>query len=70
MKRFNFLICYDISDIKRLRKIAKLLESLTIRIQYSIYYYMDVSAVEMKDVIKELNDLMDRSIYICTREDK
>ncbi len=60
MKRFNFLICYDISDTKRLRKIAKLLESLAIRIQYSIYYYKDASADEMKVIVKKLNELIDQ----------
>ncbi len=60
MKRFNFLICYDISSPKRLQKIAKLLESFTIRIQYSLYYCMDASAEEMKELVKKLNELIDQ----------
>ncbi len=60
MKRFNFLLCYDISDPKRLQKIAKLLESFAIRIQYSLYYCKDSSAEEMKELVKKLNELIDQ----------
>lgn len=60
MKRFNFLVCYDIADAKRLQKIAKLLESFSIRIQFSLYYCMDVSADEMKELVKKLDDLMNQ----------
>jgi len=59
MKRFNFLICYDISNTKRLRKVAKALESVSIRIQKSIFYYMDASSEDMKDIVTKLKNLID-----------
>ena len=40
MKKFNFLICYDISDEKRLAKVAKELEKVSIRIQKSIFFFL------------------------------
>ena len=60
MKRFNFLVCYDIADAKRLQKIAKLLEGFAIRIQFSLYYCMHVSADEIKELVKKLDDLIDQ----------
>lgn len=33
----RYLVCYDISDPKRLRRIAKTLESYGTRIQYSVF---------------------------------
>lgn len=60
MKKFNFLVCYDIADVKRLRKIARLLESVSIRIQYSLYYCMDSSSDEMKILIQKLEGLIDQ----------
>ena len=40
MKRFDFLVCYDIADAKRLRKVAKLLEKEAIRIQKSQFFML------------------------------
>ena len=37
MKTYNFVISYDISDDKRLRKAAKILEKEAMRFQYSVY---------------------------------
>ncbi len=54
------MICYDISDTKRLRKIAKALESVAIRIQKSIFYYMDGSALDIKSIVKQLDELIDQ----------
>jgi len=53
----NFLLCYDISDKKRLTKIAKIIEAESIRIQRSVYFYEKVTK-------KELNSLIDRVLAI------
>lgn len=35
----HYLICYDITDEKRLRTIAKMLEKRAIRVQYSVFLF-------------------------------
>lgn len=60
MKKFNFLICYDISDAKRLRKVAKSLESVSIRIQKSLFYYMDGSAQDIKNIVRKLDEIINQ----------
>lgn len=35
--RRRYLVCYDISNAKRLRRVAKLLESYGTRLQYSVF---------------------------------
>ena len=52
MKKFDFVIGYDISSAKRLRKIATLLESETIRIQLSLFFYPK----QTKEAVKGLTD--------------
>ncbi|MDF1659645.1 MAG: CRISPR-associated endonuclease Cas2 [Verrucomicrobiales bacterium] len=37
MNRTRYLVCYDVSDPKRLRKVAKICESFGSRIQYSVF---------------------------------
>lgn len=37
MKRTRFLVCYDISHPKRLRRVAKVLEGYGSRIQFSVF---------------------------------
>ncbi|MEA3227612.1 MAG: CRISPR-associated endonuclease Cas2 [Campylobacterota bacterium] len=58
MKKFNFLICYDISDSKRLSKVAKILEKESIRIQKSIFYYMNGTKEEIQNIVKKLESLI------------
>lgn len=59
MKRFNFLICYDIADKKRLVKVAKSLEKEAIRIQNSIFYYMNGSKEDIKKIVSILEEIID-----------
>ncbi len=54
MKRFNFLISYDIADDKRLRKIAKILEKEAIRIQFSIFYLPNATKHELQLIIEKV----------------
>ncbi len=54
MKRYNFLISYDIANDKRLRKIAKLLEKKAIRIQYSVFYLPNATKEDLHNILDEL----------------
>lgn len=63
MKKFNFLICYDIADAKRLSKVAKSLEKEAIRIQKSIFYYMQATKEDIKEMVSTLE------LIICKDED-
>lgn len=59
MKRFSFLICYDIASPQRLRRIAKTLENCAIRIQKSIFYGMDMSKKELSALVLALEEIID-----------
>ncbi|WP_434580262.1 CRISPR-associated endonuclease Cas2 [Sulfurimonas sp. NW15] len=59
MKKFNALVCYDIADSKRLAKVAKVLEKVSIRIQKSIFYLMDTTTNEIKEIAKILEEIID-----------
>ena len=56
MHKANFIICYDIADPKRLRKIAKKLENTAIRIQYSIFLYIDATQQEIYELIENIKE--------------
>jgi len=58
MKIYNYLICYDISDDKRLRKTAKLLEQYSQRIQKSIYFYQTGLNHKLKQLIKSIDEII------------
>lgn len=60
MQNCDFLICYDISDEKRLRKIAKILEKVSIRIQKSVFFYKSASKKSLKNLLVDLNNLIDQ----------
>jgi len=59
MKTSNFIIAYDISSLKRLRKMAKLLESVAIRIQFSIFLYSNATKDELKNLISKIMEIID-----------
>jgi CRISPR-associated protein Cas2 len=58
MKQFNALICYDIADKKRLAKVAKSLEKVSIRIQKSIFYYIEATVDDIKEIVKSLDEII------------
>ena len=60
MKLFNFIITYDIADAKRLRRVAKSLEKVAIRIQYSIFFYKDASKEDIVEIVKILEEIIDK----------
>lgn len=61
MKKANFIISYDISDERRLRKISKLVEKSSLRIQLSIYYCPDFTFLELSSLVKKIVEIMDEN---------
>ena len=67
-----FLIAYDITDPKRLRKTAKLLESHGLRAQYSAFE-LSLDRKEITPLIEELREIIDETedrLYIYAISDK
>ncbi len=64
----DYLICYDISSIvdedgdgiKRLSYIAKYLEKVSFRIQYSIFLLPKTTNVELENIINSLSNIIDK----------
>ena len=54
MKRYNFIISYDVANEKRLRKIAKVLEKKAIRVQFSVFYLPNATKEELQIILDEL----------------
>jgi CRISPR-associated protein Cas2 len=57
MKRYNFILSYDIADPKRLRKIAKIMEKKAMRIQFSIYILYDTTQAEIAALLEEIGSI-------------
>lgn len=57
--RQDYLICYDISDEKRLAKVARYLEKTALRIQYSIYVLFEPSQKELFEIEENIKKLID-----------
>ncbi len=55
MRRYDFVISYDISDPRRLRKIAKKIERKAMRIQYSVYVLFDATQEEVVALLESLS---------------
>ena len=62
--RSTYLVCYDIRDDKRLRKIAKTLEGFGTRMQYSVFRcYLTPTAMQelrwqLAKIIEPVDDLL------------
>ncbi len=68
----KFVFCYDISDQKRLGKIARKMEKHGVRVQYSIFE-VDTSFQKAKQILEELKDLMDENedrVYLFPIEEE
>lgn len=59
MKKFNFLITYDIANKKRLRQISKTLENVALRIQNSIFFYEKASQDEIVKLVEIFKDIVE-----------
>ncbi len=67
----KFVFCYDISDEKKLQKIAKKMEKYGVRVQYSIFE-VDTTFSNAKKILKELEKIMDKEtdrIYVYPIEE-
>jgi len=56
-KRTRYLVCYDIADPKRLRKVAKSCESYGSRIQYSVFE-CPLDSLRYQQMRAELDELI------------
>ena len=61
MAKKDFIICYDISNKRRLEKISKIINAEALRIQRSVYFYEKVTK-------KELNILLDKVLKILDKK--
>lgn len=63
----SYVICYDISDHKRLAKLARALEKVAIRVQYSIFLVLLDKGSELNSAIeiieKNIKEIDDVRIY-------
>ncbi|WP_457676814.1 CRISPR-associated endonuclease Cas2 [Thiolapillus sp.] len=57
-KKLRFLISYDISDTRRLRKIHKVVSSHAIRVQYSLYLFHG-NRHEMQTLVEQIQRISD-----------
>lgn len=54
-----YLVCYDISDDKRLRQVFKLLKGIGIHLQYSVFY-CSFTYPELKDFKMKISQLINK----------
>jgi CRISPR-associated protein Cas2 len=59
MREYNFVISYDVADVKRLRKVAKILEKEALRFQYSVFLLYNYTEAELKILLEKLLDIID-----------
>ena len=59
MKKYDFILSYDIADPKRLRKIAKKVERKALRLQYSVYVLFETTQQEVSILLDEITKLYD-----------
>ena len=60
-RRHSFLICYDIADAKRLRRVAKVCESYGYRVQFSVFQ-SSLSPVMLAQLKAELDALINHEV--------
>ena len=59
MTAADYVVSYDITDAKRLRKVAKELERVGMRIQYSVFFVPGLTHDEIMEVAGRLDRLID-----------
>ena len=67
MSRIRYLVSYDISDPKRLRKVARTLEGFGVRLQYSVFECPldDIRLAKLKAEIQSLlNSDEDQVLFV------
>ncbi len=56
--RATYLVCYDICDEKRLRRVAEVCEDFGVRLQYSVFE-CELSAGERVQIEAKLSEVID-----------
>lgn len=72
MGRKQYLISYDISDPKRLRQVARIMEGYGYRIQFSVFQCPldDLRLEQLKaDIIPVINSDHDQVLIVCLGPD-
>lgn len=65
--RHRYLVCYDVADPKRLRRVAKVMESYGTRIQFSVFECPldDLRLQQLKaDLKPEINEDHDQILFV------
>ena len=67
MSRIRYLVSYDISDPKRLRKVARSLEGFGVRLQYSVFECPldDLRLAKLKAELQRLAESRGRPGVVC-----
>ena len=68
MARHRYLVSYDISDPKRLRRVAKVLEGFGSRLQYSVFECpLESTRLEQLKaaLFREINEDEDQVLFVC-----
>jgi CRISPR-associated protein Cas2 len=58
-KPIDIIIAYDIADPRRLRRTARQLEKVAIRIQYSVFLWPSVSRQQIEHLVRMLRQWID-----------
>jgi len=56
----DFIISYDISDSKRLQRLARRLEKVAMRIQYSVFFCASVTQTDLFAIIEDINEVINQ----------
>ena len=59
MKAADYILSYDIADTKRLQKLARQLEKVGMRIQYSVFFLPGFVEDDLFKVIETVNRIID-----------
>ena len=58
----DYIICYDIRNVKRLSKLSRNLEKHAMRIQKSVFLLSSVKKNELFDIIDLINSIIDEEM--------
>ncbi len=75
MSQVHYLICYDISEPKRLNKVARIMEDFGVRVLYSVFecFLTPVQLETLRHSIEPLLDPLEDSVryyVICEKCEK
>lgn len=58
---YEYLICYDIKNHKRLNKLARYLDKIALRIEYSVFYLPLSQKAQLVSIVDEILNLIDET---------